>query len=94
LRASSSKPLAPFVSQTEADHDILGSAGRIERRAQRPRATEPRTTTSQLRTALEVVLENEPKPEWDVFAIKYEYLELAGALERPTPLSYSTDGIP
>jgi hypothetical protein len=47
----------------------------------------PRTTISQLRTALEVVLENEPKPEWDLFAVKYGYLELMGALERPIPLS-------
>jgi hypothetical protein len=50
-------------------------------------ATGPRTTISQLRTALEVVLENEPKPEWDLFAVKYGYLELMGALERPVPLS-------
>ena len=50
-------------------------------------ATAPRTTISQLRTALEVVLENEPKPEWDLFAVKYGYLELMGALERPMPLS-------
>ena len=50
-------------------------------------ATGPRTTISQLRTALEVVLENEPKPEWDVFAVKYGYLELKDVLERPVPLS-------
>ena len=50
-------------------------------------ATGPRTTISQLRTALEVVLENEPKPEWDLFALKYGYLELMGALEQPVPLS-------
>ena len=50
-------------------------------------ATEPRTTIPQLRTALEVVLENEPKPDWDLFAVKYGYLELMGALERPIPLS-------
>jgi len=37
--------------------------------------------------ALEVVLENEPRPAWDVFVVKYGYLELMGALERPTPLS-------
>ena len=36
---------------------------------------------------VEVVLENEPKPEWDLFAVKYGYLELMGALERPIPLS-------
>jgi hypothetical protein len=50
-------------------------------------ATGPRTTISQLRTALEVVLENEPKPEWDLFAVKYGYLELMGALERLIPLA-------
>jgi hypothetical protein len=50
-------------------------------------ATGPRTTTSQLRKALEVVLENEPKPEWDLFAVKYGYLELMDALERPVSLS-------
>ena len=33
------------------------------------------------------MLENEPKPEWDLFAVKYGYLELMGALERPIPLS-------
>jgi len=54
-------------------------------------ATGPRTTISQLRTALEVVLENEPKPEWDLFAVKYGYLELMGALERPIPLSAQQD---
>jgi hypothetical protein len=50
-------------------------------------AAGPRTTISQLRTALEVVLENEPKPEWDLFAVKYGYLELMDALERPISLS-------
>src|SRR5262249_27211127 len=54
-------------------------------------ATGPRTTISQLRTALEVVLENEPTPEWDLFAVKYGYLELMGALERPIPLSALQD---
>jgi hypothetical protein len=49
-------------------------------------ATGTRTTISQLRRALEVVLENEPKPEWDLFAVKYGYLELMGALEQPMPL--------
>jgi hypothetical protein len=50
-------------------------------------ATGPRTTISQLRTALKVVLENEPKPEWDPFAVKYGYLELMGRLDRPIPSS-------
>ena len=48
-------------------------------------ATGPRTSIAQLRTALEVVLENEPKPDWDLFAVKYGYLELMDALERPIP---------
>jgi len=50
-------------------------------------AAEPRTTIPQLRTALEVVLENEPRPEWDLFAVKYGYLELMGAIERLIPPS-------
>jgi hypothetical protein len=54
-------------------------------------ATGPRTTISRLRTALEVVLENEPKPEWDLFAVKYGHLEFMGALERPIPLSALQD---
>jgi hypothetical protein len=54
-------------------------------------ATGPRTTISQIRTALEVVLNNEPKPAWDLYAIKYGYLELMGALERPIPLSALQD---
>jgi len=69
----------------------------IAREASRPlqrRLTDwamgPRTTISQLRTALEVVLENEPKPEWDLFAVKYGYLELMGALEQPIPLWFSS----
>ena len=62
-------------------------ASRLLQRRLTDWATGPRTTISQLRTALEVVLENEPKPEWDLFAVKYGYLELMGALERPIPLS-------
>ena len=50
-------------------------------------ATGPRTTIPQLHTALELVLENEPNPEWDLFAVKYGYLELMGAMERPIPPS-------
>jgi len=46
-------------------------------------AAEPRTTIPQLHTALEFVLENVPDPDWDLFAVKYGYLELMGALERP-----------
>ena len=46
-------------------------------------AAEPRTTIAQLHAALEVVLENEPKPDWDLFAVKYGYLELMDVLDRP-----------
>ena len=48
-------------------------------------AADPRTTIPQLHTALEVVLENEPDPDWDLFAIKSGYLELMRVLERPIP---------
>jgi hypothetical protein len=50
-------------------------------------ATDPRTTTSQLRTALDEVLKNEPNPDWDISAIKYAYLEVMREIERPIPLS-------
>jgi hypothetical protein len=67
--------------------EIARGASRLLQRRLTDWATGPRTTISQLRRALEVVLENEPKPEWDLFAVKYGYLELMGALERPVPLS-------
>ena len=35
--------------------------------------------------------ENEPKPEWNLFAVKYGYLELMEALERPIPPSALQD---
>jgi hypothetical protein len=66
--------------------DARGASRPLQRRLT-DWATGPRTTISQLRTALEVVLEHEPKLEWDLFAVKYGYLELMGALERPIPLS-------
>jgi hypothetical protein len=66
---------------------IARQSSRVLQRRLTDWATRPRTTISQLRTALEVVLENEPKPEWDLFAVKYGYLELMGGLERPVPLS-------
>ena len=50
-------------------------------------ATDPRTTTPQLHTALDEVLKNEPNPDWDIFAIKHAYLELMREIERPIPLS-------
>ena len=38
-------------------------------------ATDPRTTTPQLHTAMDEVLKNEPNPDWDISAIKYGYLD-------------------
>jgi hypothetical protein len=67
--------------------ELARSQSRLLQRRLTDWATGPKTTISQLRTALEVVLENEPKPEWDLFAVKYGYLELMGALEQPIPLS-------
>ena len=50
-------------------------------------ATDQRTTTPQLHTALDEVLKNEPNPDWDISAIKYGYLDLMREIERPMPLS-------
>ena len=49
-------------------------------------ATDPRTTTPQLHTALDEVLKNEPNPDWDISAIKYAYLEVMREIEQPMPL--------
>jgi hypothetical protein len=46
-------------------------------------AADPRTTIPQLHGALEEVLEGEPKPEWDVSAMKAAYLAMERSLERP-----------
>jgi hypothetical protein len=46
-------------------------------------AVDPRTTISQLKSALDEVLKAEPKPAWDSFAIKTGYVELMRSLERP-----------
>jgi hypothetical protein len=46
-------------------------------------ATDARTTTPQLHTALDEVLKNEPNPDWDISAIKSAYLELMRDIERP-----------
>jgi hypothetical protein len=50
-------------------------------------AGDPRTTIPQLHTALEEVLRNEPKPDWDVSAIKCGYVELMRQVEQPLPPS-------
>jgi hypothetical protein len=50
-------------------------------------ATDPRTTTPQLQTALDEVLKNEPNPDWGISAIKSGYLEIMREIERPIPRS-------
>jgi hypothetical protein len=46
-------------------------------------AADPRTTIPQLQGALGEVLETEPGPEWDSFALKMGYLEIMRSLDRP-----------
>ena len=45
-------------------------------------AADPRTTTPQVRRALEEVVECRPMPEWDAFTLKIEYLDLMRFLDR------------
>jgi hypothetical protein len=45
-------------------------------------AADPRTTTPQLRRALEEIVECRPVPEWDAFTLKIEYLDLMRFLDR------------
>ncbi len=44
---------------------------------------DPRTTVPQLRRALEEAVESRPRPEWDSFSLKIEYLDLMQFLEHP-----------
>jgi hypothetical protein len=44
-------------------------------------ATDPKTTIPQLRRALDEAVLSQPKPEWDAFSLKLEYLELNRQLE-------------
>ena len=46
-------------------------------------ASDPRTTIPQLRRALDEAVESRPRPEWDTFSLKIEYLDLMHFLERP-----------
>jgi hypothetical protein len=46
-------------------------------------AEDPRTTIPQLRRALEEVVACRPRPEWDVFTLKREYLDLMQFLDGP-----------
>jgi hypothetical protein len=45
-------------------------------------AADPRTTIHQVRRALEEVVECRPRPEWDAFTLKIEYLDLMRFLDR------------
>jgi hypothetical protein len=46
-------------------------------------ASDPRTTIPQLRRALEEVVECRPRPEWDTFTLRTEYLDLMRFLDWP-----------
>ena len=46
-------------------------------------AADPRTTIPQLRRALEEVVACRPRPEWDAFTLKREYLDLMRFLDGP-----------
>jgi hypothetical protein len=51
-------------------------------------AADPRTTTKRLESALDEVLNNEPRTEWDAFVLKVGYLEIMSSLEpRVDPIS-------
>jgi hypothetical protein len=44
-------------------------------------ATDPKTTIPQIRRALDEALESQPRPEWDVATLRFEYLDLMRYLE-------------
>jgi len=48
-------------------------------------AANPQTTIQELRRALDEALVSEPRPEWDAFSLKIEYLEMMRQLERSDP---------
>jgi hypothetical protein len=54
-------------------------------------AADSRASIPQLHGALEEALKNEPKPEWDVFAMKSGYLAMMRSLEQPVPASVQHD---
>ena len=49
-------------------------------------AADPKTTIPQLRRALDEVIESQPRPEWDVFSLKIEYLYMIRVLDEPRTL--------
>ena len=64
-----------WVSQTNQVHTAL-------RQRLATWAADPKTTIPQLRRALDEVVLSEPKPEWDAFSLKLEYLELIRKLSQ------------
>jgi hypothetical protein len=64
-----------WVSQTNRLHTAL-------RQRLATWAADPKTTIPQLRRALDEVIVNQPKSEWDAFSLKLEYLELIRGAEQ------------
>jgi hypothetical protein len=54
-------------------------------------AADPKTSIPQLHGALEEALKSEPKPEWQLFAMKSGYLAMMRSLEQPVPTSVQQD---
>ena len=46
-------------------------------------AVDTRTTIPQLRLALDDAIASQPRPEWDLFTLKIDYLDLMRVLEQP-----------
>jgi hypothetical protein len=46
-------------------------------------AADPKTTIQELRRALDEALVSQPRPKWNAFSLKIEYLEMMRQLERP-----------
>jgi hypothetical protein len=44
---------------------------------------DPRKARSQLRVALAELIQSEPRPEWDAFAIKFGYVEIMESVAKP-----------
>jgi hypothetical protein len=64
-----------------ADHSLRGLESRIA-----TWAANPKTDVSLLHRALNDVHENEPKPEWDAFSLKLDYINMMRMLDEPNGL--------
>ncbi len=73
------------LRRRERVNDRLRAALHHGELQQRPAkwAADPRTTIPQLRRALEEMIACRPRPEWDAFTLKREYLDLMQFLEGP-----------